>query len=132
MKITYLGICDLASVTREGKLNLMGIFRQIFVQKLPTNYLKFTIVAIVAGKENSQEQISIAIISPDQKTIINQQLKLQIGPAGTANMFFDVVNLPIQQTGEYQIRILQTDATLGETTLNILKVKPQEKPQSVN
>ena len=132
MKVTYLGICDLASITREGKVNLLGIFRQIFVQKLPTNYLKFTIVAMVIGKENSQQEVTLQIISPDKKPVVNQQLRIQIGPAGSANMFFDVVNLPIQLTGDFQIQLISANQSMGETTFNVLKVKPQEKPQIIN
>ncbi len=132
MDLTFLGICDLASVTREGKVNLIGIFRQIFVQKIPTNYLKFTIVAMVTGKENSQQPVTIQILDPLKKQVINQQLNMQIGPGGMANLFFDVVNLPLRQTGDYRIELQADNKTLGHATFNVLRVQPQSPSGKVN
>lgn len=132
MTITYLGVCDLASITREGKLNLMGIFRQIFIRQLPTKFLKFTIVAIISDTENSQHQLQLKIISPDKKTLLNQNINLSTNQSGTANMFFEVINLPIHITGKHLIQLSDKGHPLARASLEVVKVTDQPASSSVN
>ena len=132
MQITYFGTCDLASITREGKLNLLGIFRQIFVRQLPTKFLKFTIVAIISDSENNQHQLQLKITSPDKKDLLSQNINLKINQSGTANMFFEVINLPIHRTGKHLIQLSTNNHPLSQTTLEVVKVTDPPASQTVN
>lgn len=132
LKINFLTTCDLASVTREGKVNMMGIFSQVFVRKLPSNYLKFSIVAFLKGKENSHNELQLKLINPDKKELINQKVKIQIGAQGTANMFFEVVNLPLEKPGEYQISLADGKKTLSTHQLRVVIMKPPQNQGMVN
>ena len=132
MQIIFLGACDLASITREGKLNIIGIFRQIFVRQLPTSYVKFTIVAIVNGNENQSHGIKLQITDPAGEQIMQQQVEVKIGAAGSANLFFEIVNLPIKSTGNYNIQLFESKKEIGSSLVTVLKVNSSASPQTVN
>lgn len=125
MQLKFLTLCDLASITREGKLNILGIFQQIFVREFPTRYLKFTIVGIITGTPSQTVSITLKVLDSDnQSAMPDQTVNLQIGNGGRAQMLFDVINLPLNAAGEYTIELHSDDKLLGTSNFEVVKANP--------
>jgi hypothetical protein len=133
MKVEFVMICDFASVTREGKLNVLGIFRQIYVQKLPTRYLRFFVVAMLEGEMGTEEELRVQIMSPVKEMAMPQQVaRVKFGPSGRAHMIFGVVNLPLKVTGEHKIQIYSKSNKLAEAGFEVMKVTGRQGSPVVN
>jgi hypothetical protein len=127
MNVTFFGICDLASITREGKLNIMGIFKQIFVQQLPTRYLKFTVVGVLDGEPGKELKISLSVVDPTGERVLpEQQMQVKVGEGGGANLMFQVANLPINNTGDHLIVLKENGKQIAETKFGVVKAEPRQ------
>jgi hypothetical protein len=133
MKVDFLVICDHASVTREGKLNVVGIFKQIYVQRLPTRYLRFFAVAMVEGEMDKELEMKVQIVSPVKEMVMPAQKgKVRFGPSGRAHLMFGIVNLPLKVTGEYKLQVFSGAKKIGETGFEVVKVETGQGGKVVN
>lgn len=125
-------ICDYASVDREGKLSIMGIFREMYVNKMPAYIAHFYIAASIKGDPETAFDVTIKVSSPDGKlTIPKQEITVQVGIGGVTNLVTDIINLPLEVTGEYKISLIKNDQHIvGERIFRVIDLNT--KQASVN
>lgn len=111
-------ICDYASVDRDGKLSIMGIFRELFVKKMPAYIAHFYVAATILGEPEKSYDISITFHNEKKNLIIpKQETTVQIGLGGVTNLVTDVVNLPLESIGEYTVTLTTNDGHVVGTNL---------------
>ena len=57
-KLNFSFLCDYASVSREGKLSMAGIFENINVRRLPTHHPLMFIVTNISGVNNNDKFVN--------------------------------------------------------------------------
>lgn len=133
MHVSLALLADYANVSREGKLNIMGVFDNINAATVPTAHAQMQLVitfegsAAEAGKEHPME---IELRSPTGETVFKLNGHVNFGkiPAGEplkANSTIQLNNLIFRQFGRYCFRISVNGALLGEIPFTVVEIKRQ-------
>lgn len=132
MDVTLAVCCDAANVSREGKLNLLGIFNSIHAGEYPATHPRLSLVLRVeAGVgEEGDHPLLIRFVDEDG----NEQFKIEgkLGLHGarpgrpmTAQTVIDVNNLQIARPGTYAFDVFLDGSRIRSVTLYAFEQKPQ-------
>ena len=136
MEVKFAVLADHASITREGKLNVLGIFDVINTSKLPVGLpLFYVVVAYEAGAAefDSTKQIEIVLCDEDGNRLLalSQELKVgrpqTIGTLVTANQIAGIVGCQFSKTGNYQFDILLNGDSKKTISLRLNQVAQDKK-----
>lgn len=131
LKTNVFVICDYASMDREGKLSLNGIFAEMYVDKMPAYFLRFYIAATILGTPEKTYDVQITVYSPDNKVVNHEETTIQLGTGGVSHLITDIHNFPVEQIGEYTIKLKTNNKnTIGETSFKVIDLNT--KRESVN
>ena len=113
MEITLAVCCDAANVSREGKLNLLGIFNSIHAAEFPCTHPHLALVLRVEARlgEEGTYPLEIRLVDEDGQQLfhINGQLSLQGAEPGrpmTAQTIMDINNLQLPRPGTYAVEVI--------------------------
>jgi len=112
MDVTLAVCCDAANVSREGKLNLLGIFNSIHAAEFPCTHPHLALVLRVEARlgEEGSYPLEIQLVDEDGQQLfdINGQLSLQGAEPGrpmTAQTIMDINNLQLPRPGTFAFEI---------------------------
>jgi hypothetical protein len=112
MEITLAVCCDAANVSREGKLNLLGIFNSIHAAEFPCTHPHLALVLRVEARlgEEGTYPLEIRLVDEDGQQLfhINGQLSLQGAEPGrpmTAQTIMDINNLQLPRPGTFAFEV---------------------------
>jgi hypothetical protein len=125
LKLKLFTLCDYANLSQDGKLSVMGIFDQIFINDTPSQHPRMFVVAVLEGLPNEHKHLKLIISDPLGQENIKQELKVTLGPNGMANLLAELGNLPLPTTGEYTIKLMDS-VTLGKIKFSVFKAKSTE------
>lgn len=127
-KLNYVHVCDYASFSDNGKINILGIFESIMAKKLPAIHPQMFIVSNISIGDNGNHEKVIKILSQDNIEIskLNFQLNNIKIPTGKKYLEFGVMGqmngVKFDNYGTYKIQVLINGVIIGEKELNIVKV----------
>ena len=127
MKLTteIIALCEYATVSREGKLSINGIFDELRVTKFPGGLARAFLVATVHGKPETSYKLQIKI-EHKEKTTGSVNLDIHTSPNGKNNIVTELVNVPFEKAGDYQFVIYNGDEEVGSTLLKVFDVAEQK------
>lgn len=112
MDITLAVCCDAANVSREGKLNLLGIFNSLHAAEFPCTHPHLALVLRVEARigEEGIHPIEIKLADEDGHEVfkVNGQISLQGAQPGrpmTAQTIIDINNFQLPRSGTYAFEI---------------------------
>lgn len=127
MDVTLAVCCDAANVSREGKLNLLGIFNSIHAAQYPCTHPHLAFVLRVEARlgEEGVYPLEIKLADEDGQEVfkINGQLSLrgaQPGRPMTAQTIMDINNLQVPKPGTYSFEIFVDDRHLRSVPVHAL------------
>ena len=132
MKITLTVLADYANITREGKLNILGIFDTIHAQNFPMTHPQMQLVmrfeADIA-EEGKTKKLEIKLMDDDGKTlfVLNGGFTLGQGQAGEAmisNQILTINMMKFENAGNYEFKILINDELKTEVPLRVIQYNP--------
>ena len=135
LKTELMVICDYANVSREGKLNINGIFDEIWVQSFPGGIARAFLVATINGTPNTNYSLNLRVKNPTKgkNPIDNFALETMTGANGKNNMIVELINLGFENSGDYEVELYQDKKVIGSKTLKVGEVgKKEEKFRIVN
>lgn len=123
LKTDIFALCDYATVSREQKLSIIGIFDQFFVANIPTNWPKMFLVAVLSGEPNHEYDITLKIIPPakTEQNFPDKNLKVALGQNGRANLITELVNFPLPLAGTYKVEIMEASEKVGVLEFKVNK-----------
>src|SRR5258708_19764094 len=94
-EIRLAALCDHALVGQDGKVSLLGIFRNISVSGLPAQHPRMFLVAIL-GLEVGQHSVVVRLLRPDgQHALPNPpHIPLHPSPRHDLNVTLNLTTLP--------------------------------------
>ena len=122
-KLNFSFLCDYASVSREGKLSMAGIFENINVRTLPTHHPLMFIVTNIGGVNNKDKftcQLILNNQSPKQLASISQEVK--IDPQHNFGFIGQFVNIRYDVVGEYAIKFYIDNKEIGIHRFHVKQV----------
>ena len=115
-------LCDYASVSREGKLSINGIFEELRSAHDPIVINGF-LVATVSGTPNSTYKVSLKAETgvKSENVLPPMEMNFTTGPNGRHNMLIQI-HAPLPHTGNYKFKIYSDGKQVGVRELNVVKV----------
>jgi hypothetical protein len=123
LKTEIIALCDYASVSREGKLSINGIFDELRVQKFPGGIARAFLVATVNGTPNTQYSLSLKVESKNggKSPLKDLNLNAVTSPNGKSNLIIELVNLGFEKEGDYYFKIYSEGKEVGLTLLKVFQ-----------
>lgn len=133
IKIPLAVIADSANVSREGKLNILGIFQNIGANTVPATHPQISLILTFQGERgdaNSEHSVKIQMVSADGEVMMNIDAKLRFNmpPAGehsvSVHQIFQFANITFKKFGAYDLNIFVNNEVRKTVSLNVIEMKP--------
>jgi hypothetical protein len=122
-KLNFSFLCDYASVSREGKLSMNGIFENINVRQLPIQHPLMFIVANISGV-NDRDKFTCELIYDDKnkKPLASISQDVKVDPRRNFGFIGQFVNVRYDAEGEYLIKFYIDNKEIGSHSYKIKQV----------
>lgn len=113
MVVTFAVVADYANVTRDGKLNVMGIFDRVFARKVPARFPPMQLVIRLEAEYaelDSEHSVRVQLSDPDGEAVFDIDGSFtprggQPGQRASVNHILQLGNVPLQRIGSHRILI---------------------------
>ena len=125
LKTEIIALCDYASVSREGKLSISGIFDELRVQQFPGGIARAFFVATVTGTPSTSYKL-ILKIEPSKGFAGEQSsfnLDTSTGLNGKNNLIVELAGLAFKEEGDYRFTLYEGKEEVGSTLLKVFDQK---------
>ena len=128
MEVAFALLADAANVSRQGKLNILGVFDRIYGTTFPLTWPRMALVArfvASAAEYGTEKTIEIVTIDADGKRLATASGKMTV-PQGQAGRPLKINHiLPLTLTfpapGQYSISILINGEPKAEVPLEVVR-----------
>jgi len=125
LKTEIIALCDYASISREGKLSINGIFDELRVQQFPGGLARAFFVATISGTPNTSYKLNLKIepakgFAGEQNTF---NLDTTTGPNGKNNMLVELFGLAFKEEGDFRFILSEEKKEIGSVLLKVLDQK---------
>lgn len=125
ISLALLAVCELAQVTQDGKLSLLGIFSRLMARRVPMRIPRFYMVGMLTGAPLTESKVSFQIIGPSSQNAIQEfQAKVRLGFDGKANVLNELTNTTLTDFGTYTVILNINGQRLGATEFVV--AQPEE------
>ena len=135
MEVPLAVLADYSNITKEGKLNILGIFNRIRAPGFPYVHRNMELVMTVeaspveAGRERD---IQVKLTGPDGEQIMAVAAKLNFmpGPPGEklrSVQMLDLSNIVFRKNGDYAFHILIGGDTKTTVPFKVVHLQQQKK-----
>lgn len=135
MRVSLAVLCDYANVTREGKLNIMGIFDTIFAANFPARHTAMNLVVrLVADPPEfgKTQTVSIQLMDEDGKKMFEAEAEMVPQGQGPSPANVDQIlglgNLVFPKPGNYCFSIVINGTHIREHDVSLKLVKIEPRP----
>jgi hypothetical protein len=123
-------LADAANVSREGKLNVLGVFDTIYARSFPVAHpqmqlvLRFEGDATEAGRTHRME---VQLVAPDGALLARLPVAMEVarpetGEAVRVDHILTFANVAFAQPGRYTLRVALEDGTEAALPLRVEQV----------
>ena len=128
-KLLFLA-ADYANITREGKLNVMGIFNDIFSPAFPARHASMHIVATLGaelGEPGQTRDFTIKLLDEDGIQILELSGQIQIptaehGRRPEVNLILGINDIIFPKPGIYQFVLFVEKDHKGDLSLYVNQI----------
>ena len=122
LKTEIIALCDYASVSREGKLSINGIFDELRIRKFPGGMARAFLVATVNGEPDTQYSLDLKVESENggKSPLKDLTLNVLTSPNGKNNLIVELINLGFEKEGDYEFKIYNKKEEVGSTLLKVM------------
>lgn len=132
MKVTFAVLADAANITREGKLNILGIFDSIQVQQFPVTHPQMQLVMRFEGdisEAGKKKKVEVQLMDEDGKKLFVLGGEFALGPGRPGEMIgsnhiLTINMMKFEHPGDYEFKILINDELKAEVPLKVLQWTP--------
>lgn len=132
IKVTLAALADGANVSREGKLNILGIFDVIHSQKFPMTHPQMLLVMRFEAdftESASRKKVEIHLMDADGKKmfVLPGEIKLGSGLPGEVigtNQILTINMARFDAPGTYEFKILVDGEIKSEVPLKVAEISP--------
>ena len=119
-EIRIAALCDHAIVGQDGKLSMLGIFRNISVSQLPAQHPRMYLVAVL-GLEPGAHSVVVRLVRPDGGSAMADDPHLQVHAVSgqDVNVIVELNNLGFTSYGTHRFDLDVDGATVGSLPVAI-------------
>ena len=125
-EIRLSALCDHALVGQDGKVSLLGIFRNISVSGLPAQHPRMFLVAIL-GLEVGQHSVVVRLLRPDgQQAMPNPpEISVQASAGQDVNVIVELNNMSFTTYGMHRFQLSVDGEAIGDLPVTIVQMQAQ-------
>ncbi len=134
MDVPLAMLADCANISREGKLNVMGIFDRIYAGQFPAKHLQMQLVlTFLAGpaERGSTKNIQIKLIDADGKETMDIKGELAVPPSAALTSSFNQIitinEVTFPRAGTYEFVVLVNGEPKKEVRFTVDPMPQQGK-----
>ncbi|MFA5148976.1 MAG: hypothetical protein WC491_07635 [Candidatus Omnitrophota bacterium] len=130
MDVKLAVLADYSNVSREGKLNILGIFGAIHCRVFPATHPQMQLVMSLEAmpvEAGQPKKIEVKLVDSDGKQLfgISGQLELKAAKAGEPirnNHILQLNNIIFEKPGDYAFHILVGDDLKETVPLKVIQI----------
>lgn len=135
LKIILAVVSDAANISREGKLNITGIFHNIKTSRFPASHPSMVLVYIIESDRGDNQQthtLKIDLIDEDGSLLIpSLQGKINFKAAETvkqirAPQIIQLSNVQFKKPGTHEFKIILNGEIMGTVPLDIIQIEKKK------
>jgi hypothetical protein len=131
-EIRLAALCDHALVGQDGKVSLMGIFRNISVSGLPAQHPRMFLVAIL-GLDVGPHSVVVKLLRPDGQQAMPNPPEISVHAAAgqDVNVIVELNNMSFTTYGMHKFQLTVDGDTIGDLPVAIVQMQaPGERRRS--
>ena len=131
-EIKLAALCDHALVGQDGKVSLMGIFRNISVSGLPAQHPRMFLVAIL-GLEVGPHSVVVKLLRPDGQQAMPNPPEISVHAAAgqDVNVIVELNNMSFTPYGMHKFQLTVDGNAIGDLPVAIVQMQaPGERRRS--
>lgn len=136
IRVSFAVLADCANVSREGKLNILGIFDRIFASNLPFVHPQIHLVITFEADRadaDRDHKVAVELIDADGGRLFSIEGGLRFGPPPPGervrvNHVIQLNNLKFERYGPYDFKILVNNEVRSSFPLTVAEA-PKVNPQ---
>jgi hypothetical protein len=137
MKPLLFVAADYANITRDGKLNIMGIFHEVHASNFPARHSSMNLIATLGaefGEWGQTRDFTIKLLDEDGNQVMDfsGQIEIPKGERGRkpeVNIILGLNDVVFPKPGAYQFVILVDKDHKGELTLYVNQIEAPKTTQ---
>ena len=124
-EIRLAALCDHALVGQDGKVSLLGIFRNISVSALPAQHPRMFLVAIL-GLEVGQHTVVVRLMRPDgQQAMPNPpEISVHASAGQDVNVIVELNTMSFTTYGMHRFQLSVDGEAVGDLPVAIVQMQP--------
>ncbi len=132
-EIKLAALCDHALVGQDGKVSLLGIFRNISVSGLPAQHPRMFLVAIL-GLEAGPHSVVVRLLRPDGQQAMPNPPEISVHAAAgqDVNVIVELNNMSFTTYGAHRFELSVDGDPIGDLPVSILQMQPPADRRRTN
>ena len=132
-EIRLAALCDHALVGQDGKVSLLGIFRNISVSGLPAQHPRMFLVAIL-GLDVGPHSVIVRLMRPDgQQAMPNPpEISVHATAGQDVNVIVELNNMNFTSFGTHKFQISVDGDAVGDLPVSIMQMQAQTERRRTN
>ncbi len=129
-EVKLAALCDHALVGQDGKLSILGIFRNISVSQLPAQHPRMYVVAVL-GLDPGAHEVVVRLVRPGSAppTADAPRISVHAVPGQDVNVIVEMNNLGFTSYGSHRFDLEVDGTTVGSLPVSISQIpKTPERP----
>jgi hypothetical protein len=126
-------LCDHALVGQDGKVSLLGIFRNISVSGLPAQHPRMFLVAIL-GLEVGPHSVVVRLLKPDGQQAMPNPPEISVHAAAgqDVNVIVELNNMSFTTYGMHRFQLSVDGDAIGDLPVSIVQMQPPGERRRTN
>ena len=137
MDVPLAVLADAANVSREGKLNIFGIFNRLWSVNFPAQHPQMQLVMVFqadVGEAEAKKAVNILLKDADGKKLMGIEGELTLPKAESGhpiriNHILPLPGVPLPKPGDYEFTILVNGETKAHVPFGVAQANPVEGPK---
>jgi hypothetical protein len=130
MEVVMVLLADAANVSREGKLNVLGVFDTIYARSFPTSHAHMQLVLrfeAAAQEAGSSRALEVVLEAPDDRVLFRLPATIsvprhEVGETVRVDHILTLTNVPFEQPGRYRFRVALAGAPEVSVPLRVEQI----------
>ncbi len=124
-EIRLAALCDHALVGQDGKVSLLGIFRNISVSGLPAQHPRMFLVAIL-GLDVGAHSVVVRLLKPDGQQAMPNPPEISVHAAAgqDVNVIVELNNMSFTTYGLHKFQLSIDGDAIGDLPVAIVQMQP--------
>ena len=132
-EIRLAALCDHALVGQDGKVSLVGIFRNISVSGLPAQHPRMFLVAIL-GLEVGPHSVVVKLLRPDGQQAMPNPPEISVHAAAgqDVNVIVELNNMSFTTYGMHKFQLSVDGDAIGDLPVAIVQMQAPGERRRTN